>query len=166
MRNQILSTEIIGVIETGTESVDTRQRIQVDHGPEKEQIGIEGVTEVAVVQAHPSPVAITIDHLIEMTAGRNHAPELPKRNRLDEVGHDSDLATEIEAETAADHEDVLGQGKTVLEAKTQSAPANRTLDIRREDQGRNQAPQIQAGYPSLCKARKLNVQISKCAKSG
>ena len=163
MRNQILSTEIIGVIETGTESVDTRQRIQVDHGPEKEQIGIEGVTEVAVVQAHPSPVAITIDHLIEMTAGRNHAPELPKRNRLDEVGHDSDLATEIEAETAADHEDVLGQGKTVLEAKTQSAPANR---IKREEQGRNQAPQIQAGYPSLCKVRKINVQILKCAKSG
>ena len=166
MRNQIHSTEISGVIETETEIADTRQRMRVGHGPEKEQIGIEGVTEVAVVQAHPSTVAITIDRLIEMTEDRNHAPEQQKRNSLDEVGLGSDLATEIEAETVADHEDVIVQGKTVSEAKTQSAPANRTLDIRREDQGRNQAPQIQAGYPSLCKVRKLNVQISKCAKSG
>ena len=164
MRNQRHSTEIIGVIETGTEIADTRQRMKVNHGPEKEQIGTEGVTEVAVVQAHPSTVAITIGHLIEMTADRNHAPELQKRNSLDEVGLGSDLAIEIRAETAADHEDVIVQGKTVWEAKTQSAPANRTLE--REDQGRNQAPQIQAGYPSLCKVRKINVQISKCAKSG
>ena len=154
------------MIETGTEIVDTRQRMRVDHGPEKEQIGIGDVKEVAVVQAQASTVAITIDHLIEMTGDRNHALAQRKRNSLDEVGLGSDPVTEIEAGTKAVHEDVLGQGKTVLEAKTQSAPANRTLDIRREEQGRNQAPQTQAGYPLSRKVRKINVQISKCAKSG
>ena len=119
MQNQIHSTEISGVIEIGTEIVDTRQRMRVNHGPEKGQIGIEGVTEVTVVQAHPSTVVITIDRLIVMTEDLSPAPKLRKRNSLDEVGLGSDPATEIEAETKVDHEGALGQGKTVPEAKTQ-----------------------------------------------
>ena len=91
----------------------------MDHGPEKEQIGIGGVNELTVVQVHPSTVAITIDRLIEMTADHNHAPEQPKRNSLDEVGLANDLATEIEAGTKADHDLALEQGKTAPEAKTQ-----------------------------------------------
>ena len=121
MRTQIHNTAISGVIETGTEIVDTRQIMRVDHGLEKEQIGIGGVTEVTVVQAQTSTVAITNDRLIEMTGDRNHALEQPRRNRLDEVGLGSDPATEIEAETKVDQGDVLvgTQGKTVPGAKTQ-----------------------------------------------
>ena len=107
------------MIETETEIVDTRQRMEVDHGPEKEQIGIGGVNELTVVQVHPSTVAITIDRLIEMTVDHNHAPEQQKRNSLDEVGLGNDLATEIEVETKADQGEMHAQEKTVLEAKTQ-----------------------------------------------